>query len=111
MAAGLIGNVSRREREQRIPRCDESRRSGSSKARRTVLPLLGEREQRIPRCYESRRSGWSKARRTVLPLLGERAGVRGKKRSANQRAGELPMELTILSQGKQSSTPGEAPSR
>src|SRR6266851_2307509 len=33
---------------------------------------LGEREQSIPRCDGSRRSGWAKAQRTVLPLLGER---------------------------------------
>src|SRR5712692_3855843 len=37
---------------------------------------LTEREHRTPRCDESRRTGLSKAQRTVLPLLGERAGVR-----------------------------------
>jgi hypothetical protein len=37
-----------------------------------------ERENRIPRCDESRRAGLAKARRAILPLLGERAGVRGK---------------------------------
>ena len=76
-----------------------------------TLPLsLREREHRTPRCDESRRSGLAKAQRTVLPLLGERAGVRGKKPSATQRSGELPMESATLSEGKQSPTPGEAPS-
>src|SRR2546427_247905 len=69
---------------------------------------LRERKHRIWRCDESRRSGFAKAQRTVLPLLGERAGVRGKRRSANQRAGELPMESTTLSERKQSSTPANA---
>ncbi len=40
----------------------------------------------------------------------ERTGVRGKRRSANQRAGELLMDSTTLSEGKQRPTPGEAPS-
>ena len=70
----------------------------------TLALSLREREHRIPHCDESRRPGLAKARRTILPLLGERAGVRGKIRSANQRAGELPMEPTTLSEGKQSST-------
>src|SRR5712664_3873361 len=55
-----------------------------------------EREHRTPRCDESRCSGLAKARRTILPLLGERVGVRGKKSSANQRACELPMHSTGL---------------
>src|SRR2546422_2986915 len=38
-----------------------------------------EREHRIPRGDESTRSGLAKAQRTVLPRLGERAGVRGKR--------------------------------
>src|SRR2546428_99531 len=32
---------SRWERERRIPRCDESRRSGLANRRRTILPLPG----------------------------------------------------------------------
>src|SRR6266852_4029974 len=42
--------LSPREREQRVPRRDESKRSGLSKARRTVLPLLegrGEGEETL----------------------------------------------------------------
>ena len=39
-----------------------------------------------------------------------RAGVRGKKRSANQRACELPRKSTTLSEGNQSYMPGKAPS-
>src|SRR6266849_9877493 len=57
---------------------------------------LSRREHRIPRGDESRRSGLATVQRTVLPLLGERAGVRGKKRPANQRACELPMKPTTL---------------
>src|SRR6266568_9692186 len=49
------------------------------------------------------------ARQAVLPLLGERAGVRGKRHSASQRACELPMNSTTLSEGIQSTTPGKAP--
>jgi len=66
------------------------------------------REHRIPHCDGSKRSGLARARRAILPLLGERAGVRGKKRFANQRACEPPMKS--MSEGKQSSTPGKATS-
>ncbi len=45
--------LSLREREHRSPRCDESGRSGSAKARRTIRPLpkgegRGEGESRVP---------------------------------------------------------------
>src|SRR5712692_11216738 len=43
------------------------------------------------------------------PSPGGEGGVRGKERSANQRAGELPMNSTTLSEGKQSPTPAKAP--
>src|SRR5713226_2568059 len=36
---GVRFSLSRREREHRTPRCDESRRSGLAKARRSILPL------------------------------------------------------------------------
>src|SRR6266852_2175973 len=73
-------------------------------------PSRGEKEHRFPRGDEPRGSGLAKARRAILPLLGERAGVRGKKRSSNQRAFELPMDLATLSEGKQSPAPSKAPS-
>ena len=88
--AGLLPADERRKTKL------HARQSAESLTVASCLPphpaiSLGEREHRIPRCDESRRTGLSKAQPTVLPLLGERAGVRGKKRSANQRACELPM--------------------
>ncbi len=48
------------------------------------------------------------ARRIPAPCGAGR--VREKGRSANQRAGELPLESAALSEGKQSSMPAKAPS-
>src|SRR5258708_38507220 len=73
-------------------------------------PARRGREHRTPRGDEPRSSGLARAGRAILPLLGERAGVRGKKRSSNQRAFELPMNLATLSEGKQSPAPSKAPS-
>src|SRR6266852_4155926 len=52
----------------------------------------------------------SRRRGVRFSLFGERAGVRGKKRSANQRACELPRKSTTVSEGNQSYMPGKAPS-
>ncbi len=91
------------------PRWGWERRASPLIQRQGTLALsLREREQRIPRSDESRRSGLAKALRAVLPLLGERAGVRGKKRCAHQRACELPMKSATRSEGTQSSTAGKA---
>src|SRR6266702_6353011 len=102
------------------PRGTSGEGRGEGKALKTLLendlvfrPPLPDpplREHRLRRGDESRRSGLAKARRTVLPLLGERAGVRGKKRSANQHACELPMKSTTLREGTQRSRPGKAQS-
>ena len=51
----------------RPTRCDNDANSASP-VLRTPSPLLGEREHPIPRCDESRRSGSAKARRAILPL-------------------------------------------
>src|SRR6266581_1546905 len=99
--------------ERRKTKLDASQSAESRTVASRLPPHPGPLPQgegtRHPRCDKSRRSVLSKAQRTVLPLLGERAGVRGKGRSANQRAGELPLVSTTLSEGKQSSTPAKAP--
>src|SRR6266704_154983 len=85
-------------------------KGGRNRTALTPALSLREWEHPIPHRDESRRCRLSKAQRTVLPLLGERAGVKGKTRSAIQRACELPMKSTARSKGKQSSTPGKATS-
>ncbi len=51
----------------------------------TLALPLGEGTS-IPSCDESRRSGLAKARRTILPLPQGEGGVRGKERSKHQCA-------------------------
>src|SRR5712692_5145274 len=51
-ATELMGKDQRREREHRTPRCDEPRRSGLAKARRTNLPL-------------PKREGWGEGEATL----------------------------------------------